>query len=140
VPAAPAGTAVSCETSAAKVTTALDDDHTASSVFAPIAQTGIAFQQGGTSSGCVNLSFSAESLAPGATLMEVRAVLNGDIEALPGRVYFAQGDDVLRSRSFNFMFADVAPGPHRVELHFRNAGGSGTVKLGYRSAMLQFAR
>jgi hypothetical protein len=133
-------TAVSCETSGAKVTTAIDDASTSSTSFAPIAQTAISFQQGGTTNGCVNLSFSAESLAPGATLMEVRAVLNGSIEGSPGRVYFAQGDDVLRAHAFNFLFPNVPPGPHRVEVHFRSIGEPGTVRVGMRTTMVQYAR
>jgi hypothetical protein len=132
--------AVTCETSGAKVTTAIDDDSTSSPSFLPIAQTGISFQQGGTTNGCVNLSFSAESLAPGATLMEVRAVLNGSVEASPGRVYFAQGDDVLRSHAFNFLFPNVPPGPHRVEVHFRSTGEPGTVRVGMRTTMVHYVR
>jgi hypothetical protein len=131
---------VPCETGAAAMTTAVSEHTTSSSAFTLVQQSGISFTQGGARKSCVMLSFTAEVLAQGDRLLELRAVLDGGVEASPGPVYFAQGDDVLRSRSFNFMFADVAPGPHRVELHFRNAGGSGAVKLGYRSAMLQFAR
>jgi hypothetical protein len=44
------------------------------------------------------------------------------------------------ARSFTFVFPDVAPGWHRVELHFRNAGEGGSVRLGTRTTMVQFAK
>jgi hypothetical protein len=84
--------------------------------------------------------FSAEALAPGATLMEVRAVIDDAVEAVPGRVYFAQGDDTLRAHAFNFLFPSVPPGPHRVEVHFRSIGEPGTVGVGLRTTMVQFVR
>ena len=131
---------VSCDLGGAKVTTAGGDHGTSSETFSAIAHTGISFQQGGTTDGCVNLSFSAEALAPGATLMEVRAVLDDSVEASPGPVYFAREDDVLRSRAFNFLFPGVAPGPHRVEVHFRSTGEPGTVRIGTRTTMVQYVR
>jgi hypothetical protein len=130
----------SCDTSSTKIAAATQDHSTSSSSFAPIAQTGISFQQGGAGDGCVNLLFSAEAVAPGATLMEVRALLDDTIEAVPGAVYFTQGDDVMRSRAFNFLFPQVAPGPHRVEVHFRSSGEPGTVRVGMRTTMLQHVR
>jgi hypothetical protein len=35
---------------------------------------------------------------------------------------------------------NVSPGAHRVEIQFRNAGATGTVKMGRRTTMLQYAR
>ncbi len=130
---------MSCELGGASVSTAVADHSTSSSEFSLIQQSGVSFNQGGAKNGCVTLSFSAEALAPGDALMEVRAVLDGNIEASPGAVYFAQGDDV-RTRTFNFVLASVAPGPHRIEMQFRNAGENGTVRLGNRTTMVQFAR
>jgi hypothetical protein len=138
--AAPAAASVSCELGGAKLTSAGGDHSTSSSSFSPIAQSGISFQQGGGTDGCVNLLFSAEALAPGATLMEVRAVIDDSVEAVPGPIYFAQGDDVLRAHAFNFLFPSVPPGPHRVEVHFRSTGKPGTVRVGMRTTMVQFVR
>jgi hypothetical protein len=72
--------------------------------------------------------------------MEVRAVIDDSIEAVPGPVYFAQADDVLRSHAFNFLFPNVAPGPHRVEVQFRSTGEPGTVRVGMRTTMVQYVR
>jgi hypothetical protein len=43
-------------------------------------------------------------------------------------------------RGFNFLFTNVAPGPHRLEIQFRNAGDAGFVSVGQRTIMAQFAR
>jgi hypothetical protein len=131
---------VSCEFDGSKMTTAAGEQSTASPAFAPVLHSGISFQQGGSAAGCVTLSLSAEAMAPGSSIMEVRAVLDGSVEASPGRVFFAQEDEALHMRGFNFLFANIAPGPHRLEIQFRNAGDEGFVRFGQRTIMVQFAR
>lgn len=132
--------AASCEFGVAKVITAAGEEGTSAPSFSAVPQSAISFHQGGTTNGCVNLSFSAEAMAPGESSMEVRAVLDGTIEASPGRVFFAQADDALHARAFSFLFPSVPPGPHRVEVTFRNAGGKGTVRVALRTTTVQFAR
>jgi hypothetical protein len=79
-------------------------------------------------------------LAAGASIMEVRALLDNSGEAAPGPVFFSQDDHAFRSHAFNFLFVKVAPGAHRVEVQFRNAGKSGLVHVGHRTAMVHFAK
>ncbi len=122
------------------VTTAVTEQSTAASAFALVQQSGVSFRQGGTGPGCATLSFSAEVLAAGAGVMEVRAVLDGTIVASPGPVLFSQQDEAFRSRAFSFLFANVTPGPHRAEIQFRNVGDSGLVRVGQRTTMVQFTR
>jgi hypothetical protein len=129
-----------CEFGAGRVTTVADEQSSGSSAFALVQRSRISFQQGGSANGCVTLSFSAEVLAPGSSLMEVRAVLDGSVEAAPGPVRMAEGDDAFRSRALNFLFANIAPGAHRVELQFRNARESGFVRIGQRTTIVRFAR
>jgi hypothetical protein len=129
----------SCELGSGKAATAAGEQSSVSSAFTPLQHSGISFQQGGLANGCVTVSFSAEVLAPGSGIMEVRAMLDGGIEASPGPLLMAQDDDAFRSRAFDFVFANVAPGAHRVELQIRNAGGSGFVRVGQRTTMVRFA-
>ena len=130
----------SCELTGAQVTTALGNQANTSSSFSPVRQSGVAFRQGGSGPGCVTVSFSAEVAAPGAALIELRAVLDGGVEASPGPVLFAEAAEGIASRAFNFVFPAVAPGAHRIELEFRNAGEPGVVRMGQRTTMVQFAR
>ena len=43
-------------------------------------------------------------------------------------------------RAVNFIFPQVSPGTHRLEIQFRNAGGSGLVEVGPRMLTVAFAR
>jgi hypothetical protein len=72
--------------------------------------------------------------------MEVRAVIDGTVEAVPGPVYFTQDDERPRSHAFNFMFPNVEPGPHRVEVQFRSSGAPGAVRVGMRTTMVQYVK
>jgi hypothetical protein len=135
--AAPAAS-VSCELGGAKLTTTADEQSTSSSSFALVQRSGVSFQQ--AAAGCVTVSFSAEAMAAGGAIMEVKAVLDGNSEASPGPVYFVQESDRLQARAFNFFFPNAAPGAHRVELQFRNVGQVGSVKLATRTTMVHFTR
>jgi hypothetical protein len=128
-----------CELGRSKVVTATADRATNSANFSSVTGTSISFRQGGIRSGCVALSLSAEAVAPGHTAMEVRAVLNGGVEAAPGIVSFTRGDATFSPRSFTFVFTNVPPGSHQVEIQFRNAGAAGTVRVGRLTIRLQFA-
>lgn len=129
---------ISCELSGAKVSTTAAPQNTGASAFGVIQHSGISFEQ--AAPGCVTLSFTAEVDAPGESIMEVRAVLNGAVDAAPGPVCFSPREGVACARSFTFVFPNVDAGLHRIELQFRNAGKSGSVRVGLRTSMLQFAR
>src|SRR6185312_1195308 len=109
------------------VTTGVNEQSNGSSTFALVQQSGISFRQGGNTAGCVTLSVSAEVTAPGGSAMEMRAVLDSGVEASPGPVLFTEEDNAFHSRAFTFLFTNVAPGAHRVDIQFRNAGESGFV-------------
>ena len=100
-------------------------------------QNGISFQQ--ALPGCVTLSFSAETTAANGALIELKAVLDGNSEASPWATFAGSEVDSVHTRTFNFLFASVSAGPHRIELQIRNAGESGAVKLGMRTSVVQFA-
>jgi hypothetical protein len=138
--AAAASGEMACELGGTKLAMATAEHGTGSANFSSVAQSSVSFQQSGARGGCAALSFSAEVLAPGDTAMEVRAVLDGNVEATPGPVLFAQDTTGFQSRAFNFVFANLSPGAHRVEVQFRNAGANGTVRMGRRTTMIQYAR
>jgi hypothetical protein len=97
---------------------------TSSSTYVDVIDTRIRFTQGGSSKSCVIVSFSAQADTPGA-VMQVRAVLDGNIECLPTDNSFVGGTGALgtfTSRAMNYVCENVAPGVHAVKMQFRSFG------------------
>jgi hypothetical protein len=69
----------------------------------------------------------------------LRARLDGTAVALPHSVQFSSDDPGLyRTSTVIFIFPNVAPGPHTVELQFRSANGT-QVEIGVRNTVVHFA-
>jgi hypothetical protein len=95
----------------------------------------LSFTQGGTSSGCVLVRYSAEVLSsPGTSgdndQMIVRPLLDGSVQSVPPQSDLTSDDDedhdrrFLRAHSFEFLFASVSPGPHTIVMQWRGTQSS----------------
>jgi hypothetical protein len=71
------------------------------------------------------VSFSAEVMAPGSAVMELRAVLDGRVEASPGPVLFAEAVEGVSSRAFNSVFRKSPPARIASSLSFAMPGIQG---------------
>lgn len=102
------------------------DHFTFSTSFVNVPNSGVSFNQGGTGSGCVIVTFSAETFTEPNGVMQVRARLDDSVTAAPGVVQFSGDDDEdfdgrwARSRAFTFIFPSVMPGSHSVRVQFRS--------------------
>jgi hypothetical protein len=126
-PAAAAPTSVSCAAPAQLKATIAEVNlisATTSTALTNIPQAKVNFVQGGAAASCVIVRFSAETLAdgtPGAML--VQAILDGVSIALPGEVRFGVEDEATVARSYDFIFKQVAPGSHELQMQYRSSNG-----------------
>jgi hypothetical protein len=105
---------------------------TSSQFFQEIPDNGLIFTQGGSSSGCVVIHYSADVFSSDTpdNAMIVRPLLDGATLAAPAQVVFTADDDedldglFFRSQAFQFIFPTVAPGRHRVVMQWRSVGGT----------------
>lgn len=120
------------------------DGSTVSGSFVDVSGANVSFTQGGSSSGCVIVTFTAEVFAPKSRLMFVRARLDGSKNAAPGAVQLTgdddeDGDDAwARSHSFTFIFPSVSPGSHQLNIQYRSGLGGERVFLGKHTTVLQY--
>ncbi len=126
--AAPQATVSGICTDMTKINYKSDDsiDHsTFSTSFVNVPKASVGFNQGGSSSGCVIVTFTAEAFTDPDGLMQVRARLDDSVTAAPGVVQFSGDEDEdadgrwARSHAFTFIFPSVAPGSHLVRIQFR---------------------
>ncbi len=116
---------------------------TSSSSFVDVPNSTVTFGQGGTTSGCVIVTFTAEAFAPGNRLLQVRAILENSVVAAPGNVQFSGDDDEegddrwARSHAFTFIFPSVAPGLHNVRMQFRSPDIFGNVYIHKHTVVVQ---
>ncbi len=116
---------------------------TASNSFVNVPNTGVSFTQGGSSSGCVIVSFSAEAFAPNGRAILLQARMDGSSTASPGVIQLSGDDDEngndkwARSHTFNFAFLSVAPGAHVVTIRYRSATSGKRVFLGKHTTIVQ---
>lgn len=119
------------------------DKFTSSSSFVNVPNAGVSFSQGGTGSGCVIVTFTAEAFAPGGRLLQVRARLDDSVTAAPETVFLSGDDDEdgdgrwARSRAFTFIFPSVAPGSHFVRMQFRSPDIFGRVYIHKHTVVVQ---
>ena len=98
------------------------------------------FVQGGTSNGCVIVTFSAESFAPVGFGMTVRPVLDVSGRSVPADMQFAANDpDLYTARTAVFIFRNVTPGSHTVRMQFR-AHSTERTEIGSYSLVVQYRR
>jgi hypothetical protein len=107
---------------------------TSSATPTVVPDTRVRFKQGGNNPSCVIVEFSANALASGAQLMQVRAVLDGTSTGVAPNVngqILTTGDsgDSMR-RLINVIFPSVAPGAHTIRMYFWSVNG-GTVELDF---------
>ncbi len=134
---------VACGTtgSNAKVYTAMVQN-SGSSSFVDVIGTNVTFKQGGTTNGCVIVTFAAEAMVSTSAQMIVRALLETDAVCGPADVSFVPSSlqpAGLGARSMTFVCTNVAPGNHTVRMQFRFTG-AGSVQLGARTTVVQYLK
>ena len=90
------------------------------------------FTEGGTVTRCVTVQYTAYVFAASgaATLMQVRALLDGVTVASPSETQFDGDSDEdadgawARSHAFNFVFPTVAPGSHTIKIQWKSFDGT----------------
>ena len=112
---------------------------TTSTSFVNIPDASISFTQGGTKASCVVVRFSAESHVQGADSVVVRAYLDKTTSAIPAEIIYSSGDGFnTNAHAFEYIFPDVAPGHHVVNMQYKSLNGT-SVNIYYRTTVVQFA-
>ena len=93
---------------------------TTSPTFVNIPKTRVRFDQG-TKAGCVIIRFTANMQAAPTGDMVVRALLDNSTTAHPSSVSFGSAD--VTGATIEFIFLNVAPGVHHVDMQFLSFGG-----------------
>jgi hypothetical protein len=92
------------------------------------------------SSGCVIVTFSAESFAPDAVSMLIRPLLDSTGRSVPLDVQFAANDpNLYTTRTAVFIFRNVAAGTHTIRMQFRASPPQRT-EIGSYSLVVQHQR
>jgi hypothetical protein len=118
------------------------DRATTSRTFVVIPEASIGFIQRGTGPSCVVVEFSAVVFAPGASRMNIRALLDDTTTAQPGEITFAANDNAAapqdQAHAFNFIFPLIEPGRHAVRMQYRSVTGA-AVRMGRHSTIVHSA-
>jgi autotransporter adhesin len=128
----------SCHLNASKMAAAVHHRSAASSTFGRVEQSGVSFIQG--LHGCAAATFTADIVLQGNAAIEIRAALDDGEYVSPWSSYAPASEEPEQPQTFSFLFANVAPGPHQIDLQFRNAGKSGVVRIGQRMTHVQYVR
>jgi hypothetical protein len=97
---------------------------TNSTSYVNVPNAAVAFSQGGNTTQCIVVNFSAWAFAPNA-LLDVRAQLDGVDMAPGGDQQFAAKDDTFAfSHAFSWA-ANATPGAHTVQIQFKSFDGAG---------------
>ena len=109
---------------------------TTSTSYVDLPQARIAFRQGGASPSCVLVRFSA---APFANRnMGFRALLDG-VAGIPFEGQISDGADMgANARRFTFIFPDVAPGDHLVQIQHQMTSQGGVVHMNAHNTIVSF--
>jgi hypothetical protein len=71
--------------------------------------------------------------------MYIKAELDGSVSALPGEFQYSADDPgSYRARTVIFIFPNVRPGPHTVQMRYRSLNGT-QVEIGVHNMIVQFA-
>ena len=110
---------------------------TTSTSYVDLPQARIAFRQGGASPSCVLVRFSA---APFANRnMGFRALLDG-VAGIPFEGQVSDGADKgANARRFTFIFPDVAPGDHLVQIQHQMTSQGGVVHMNAHNTIVSFS-
>ena len=103
-----------------------DCTQVSSSSFVDIPETSVNVKVGGANPTCVIVAFSALVNPEPDETMVVRARIAGIGAGDPDDVAFGPGSGKLDTRATQFIFRNVPPGSHTLQMQYRiNAGGSG---------------
>jgi hypothetical protein len=131
-----------CTTTATRTKVSKSPQSSTSTTFTDVADTQIAFPQGGSSPSCVIVLFSAEAYAQANTTMEVEALLDGSTLCQPSDTYFVSSnatDTDFAAHAMNYMCPNVRPGLHNIRIQFKSSNAS-VVTLDYRTTIVQYAK
>ena len=106
--------------------------------FSDVSGTEISFTQGST--GCVEVSFSAEAGTVADETLLARAVLDDKTVCEPGNNLFASEGttDNPADHAMNYICPDVSAGSHSVKIQFASEFGA-KVALDYRTTIVRYA-
>lgn len=135
--ASAAATTAKCNVGTADFTAStLDFSSTTSATFVNIPEGAVSLTLGGTVHDCLIVHFSGMSFAANGVALElVRALLDGVTVAVPSETQFSGDDDEegdgrwSRSHGYIFVFKNIAPGAHTVQMQFRSNTAGQTVSM-----------
>jgi hypothetical protein len=131
----PAGAVVCSPTKMSiAASTKVGNDRT-STTFGNIPEAVVSFTQG--KAGCVVVRFSAVTFTANDGV-KVRAVMDGHVQAVPPEVYYSTFNAGTAARSYDFVFANVAPGTHRINMQYRSNDGD-QVTIHEHTTIVQYA-
>ena len=107
----------------------LTSQSTNSTSFVNVIGSGVSFVQGGTSAGCVIVSFSAQAFTPSSIIL-IQALLDGVVSD-DGQVNLAFASGNFTAYAYNFLFPAVSPGSHTLRMQYTT--GSPTVAATIRA-------
>ena len=96
---------------------------TTSTTYVNVPNAAVSFSQGGRTTGCIVVNFSAWAFAPGTALMMVRAQLDGVDMAPGGDQQFTATDGTFAVAHAFSWTANAAVGNHTVQIQFRSFDG-----------------
>ena len=108
--------------------------------FRNVVEANVTFAQGGTKASCVIVQFwSRLNANPGADIA-VRAMLDAATPGgLPASVVLTRGEEgIARAHTFVFVFTNVAPGVHSVQIQAKASDGQGVV-VGQHTTTVNYA-
>jgi hypothetical protein len=114
---------------------------TVSSSYVDLPQARVIFHQGGSKPSCVLVRFSADPKAGNFTNMGFRVLLDGAQAGLPFEAQISDGIDVAPSaRRFTFIFANVAPGAHSVQMQHQATSPNSAAAMNGHNTIVWHAR
>jgi hypothetical protein len=126
-----------CASGASAYSVSTDVQTTGSRTYRDVTGTSVSFTQG--SSGCAEVSFSAEAAAVPGELMLTRVLFDGAKICAPADNILASdspsGD--LADHAMNYICGNVPAGNHTITLQFRSRFGH-RVAIGYRTTIVRF--
>jgi hypothetical protein len=119
-----------------KFITYVASEATTSPTFVNIPKTHLIFNQG-TIAGCVIVRFTASMQAAATGDMVVRALLDNATTAYPSSFSFGSAD--VTGATIEFIFLNVAPGIHHINMQFLSFGG-GQASVSKPTTHVQFGQ
>jgi len=134
----PAVTTGSCTTGAEAYSVATTPQSTFSKTFSIVTGTTVSFTEG--TAGCVEVSFSAETITARDEVMLTQAVLDGSTLCIPGDNLFSTSAPAgyPATHAMNYICPSVSAGNHSITMQFASYYGS-KVWLDYRTTVVRYA-